>query len=201
MKSLYTLAISVLCLHLSLGLSSCQSTAIGNDIQRIEVQADTRISDTRFQVGSTPGARLELSLPDLKRADFQVQDEDVDIDSLRLYLVSTNTGTLSPSHGPFIFNTNKLKDDNDKERIVFESLPPGTYYVAGIPYDEADGMGDNVSMSGQPNNVYIQDGSTRLGFVSDEGGEGDNGYITVHSDYTVSSDKKIELKIYVEEDD
>lgn len=144
-----------------------------------------------FDVGG--GKRTPYSIPariGLGSAGFSTRSlkTPIDVQSFRLYVVPSNTGTVSPitNGGPFPLNVSFGAAFPAERQVVFDNVPGdgSTYYIAVSAYDGSNGTGTNITGSGQvKGSIQINDAGLKDAFASIAGGNSvqDDGGIQIFS--------------------
>ena len=124
------------------------------------------------------------------------------INAFRFYLVSTNTGNLVDANitgGPFDLTTgtkfSTLKtiasgNIGTMQKLIFKSVPAGTYYVAGAAYNSSGTINSTTNITSDTHNITITTtpvptGNMGLFSISTTGGT--SGSVVVTSTYGITT--------------
>ncbi|PIQ27692.1 hypothetical protein COW36_07290 [bacterium (Candidatus Blackallbacteria) CG17_big_fil_post_rev_8_21_14_2_50_48_46] len=116
-----------------------------------------------FQVSPNPNHRGALRVMIGSASGFQVQKTQAQVQNIKLYLLSSNSGLQSPIYAsPLIAKTAAT------QVFTFQNIDSGSYYVAASAYDFG---GVNITDSQSPDNLQVTDGGVQNAYVSSGGGE------------------------------
>jgi len=190
-----------------LGLNACQvmpwtadRAAVQSSVQRIETG-----------LGGSGSIALQLRLPD---TGFRTQSQctlDEHLKSLQLFLISGATPFGSPPAGDlgdltalalpdadtfYVYEVNALSSPAETLNLVFENVPPGTYYIAAAAHNTDDASGLNISLASPPYLPAYGRINGHVVAVSRTGGESANpGRVIVDNDYQVADTAPLGLTL------
>ncbi|MEZ0370778.1 MAG: hypothetical protein ACAI44_16930 [Candidatus Sericytochromatia bacterium] len=149
----------------------------------------------QFNSSGQPGGRIAVELSGFRLQSLLSPPPR----SLKLYLVPGNSGTQTPSLGPFVLDTTRLNEQGDSQFVAFHNVPAGSYYVAASAYSQAGGEGNNLTDSGHDGQIDVLDGEAEHAYVTTSGGEENSfpGRVTVMSDYSIHGTAQLQLRLYV----
>lgn len=148
----------VLLMLATLLLSACQAPAL-ESCQLIDAPKQAPVNVSRLDLKAQSGKGFTLQLG-RSQATFSLKHVFSEVDKLRIWLVHSNTGALTPAYGPFDLSVS-FSASGDTHSVYFDNVPAGSYYVAAAALNNTgtnitEDAANPATISGTP--VFVTSG-------------------------------------------
>jgi hypothetical protein len=139
-------------------LSACQGFQIPLQVQEIPRQALQ--ASTHLNLNADTGRSFMLAIKKKTPSGFGLKYVFSEVSHLRVWLVSNNTGTLTPVTGYFDLPVS-FTGSGDTQTVFFDNVPAGSFYVAAAALNSSamnltENQANPANVAGEP--VYVSQG-------------------------------------------